>query len=73
MAVPESAVQTVEEKTSVFVRTAEGFDTRPVTLGRRDGGYVEIATGLEPGVQVAASGSFTLKSELGKATAEHSH
>ncbi|MNO38337.1 Cobalt-zinc-cadmium resistance protein CzcB [compost metagenome] len=73
VAVPESAVQTVEEKTSVFVRTAEGFDTRPVTLGRRDGGYVEIATGLEPGVQVAASGSFTLKSELGKASAEHSH
>lgn len=73
VAVPESAVQTVEEKPAVFVRTTEGFDTRTVTLGRRAGGYVEITEGLQSGAQVAASGSFTLKSELGKASAEHSH
>lgn len=73
VAVPESAVQTVEEQPSVFVRTAEGFDTRPVRLGRRDGGYVEVTDGVKSGDRVAASGSFTLKSELGKATAEHSH
>ncbi|BBH45638.1 efflux RND transporter periplasmic adaptor subunit [Pseudomonas sp. KU43P] len=73
VAVPEAAVQTVEEQPSVFVRTAEGFDTRPVKLGRRDGGYVEVTDGVKSGDRVAASGSFTLKSELGKATAEHSH
>ncbi|MCI1021470.1 efflux RND transporter periplasmic adaptor subunit [Pseudomonas putida] len=73
VAVPEHAVQTVEDKPSVFVRTAEGFDTRPVKLGRRDNGYVEITDGLEAGAQVATNGSFTLKSELGKASAEHSH
>ena len=73
VAVPESAVQTVEEKTAVFVRTTEGFDTRRVTLGRRAGGYVEITEGLQSGAQVATSGSFTLKSELGKASAEHGH
>ncbi|MDT3713692.1 efflux RND transporter periplasmic adaptor subunit [Pseudomonas soli] len=73
VAVPESAVQTVEDKASVFVRTSEGFDTRPVKLGRRDNGYVEITDGIEAGAQVAASGSFTLKSELGKASAEHGH
>ncbi|MGF6395393.1 efflux RND transporter periplasmic adaptor subunit [Pseudomonas plecoglossicida] len=73
VAVPESAVQTVEQQPSVFVRTAEGFDTRPVRLGRRDGGYVEVTDGVKSGDRVAASGSFTLKSELGKATAEHSH
>ncbi|MBR7519065.1 efflux RND transporter periplasmic adaptor subunit [Pseudomonas juntendi] len=73
VAVPEHAVQTVEDKPSVFVRTAEGFDTRPVKLGRRDSGYVEITDGIEAGAQVATNGSFTLKSELGKASAEHSH
>ena len=73
VAVPESAVQTVEDKPSVFVRTPEGFDTRPVKTGRRDNGYVEITDGIEAGAQVAASGSFTLKSELGKASAEHGH
>ena len=73
VAVPEHAVQTVEDKPSVFVRTAEGFDTRPVKLGRRDSGYVEITDGIEAGAHVATNGSFTLKSELGKASAEHSH
>ena len=56
-----------------LVRSVDGFEAHPVSLGRRDGGYVEITTGLQAGVEVAASGSFTLKSELGKATAEHSH
>lgn len=71
--VPHAAVQTVEEKPSVFVRSADGFDTHPVTLGRRDGDYVEILDGLPAGALVASRGSFTLKSELGKASAEHSH
>ncbi|MDR0278857.1 MAG: efflux RND transporter periplasmic adaptor subunit [Paucimonas sp.] len=71
--VPFEAVQTVEERPSVFVRNADGFDTRPVTLGRRDGAHVEILDGLAVGDQVATRGSFTLKSELGKASAEHSH
>ncbi|WP_028634895.1 efflux RND transporter periplasmic adaptor subunit [Pseudomonas parafulva] len=73
VAVPEVAIQTVEDKPSVFVRTSEGFDTRPVILGRRDNGYVEITDGINAGAQVATSGSFTLKSELGKASAEHGH
>ncbi|AIR88894.1 efflux RND transporter periplasmic adaptor subunit [Pseudomonas cremoricolorata] len=73
VAVPETAVQTVEDRPSVFVRSPDGFDTRPVTLGRREGGYVEVLKGLESGDQVATDGSFTLKSELGKASAEHSH
>ena len=47
--------------------------TRPVKLGRRDNGYVEVIDGIEAGAQVATSGSFTLKSELGKASAEHGH
>lgn len=71
--VPEAALQTWEEQTVVFARTAEGFEARPVKPGRRDGGQVEIHEGLAAGTQVAAAGSFVLKSELGKGSAEHSH
>ncbi|MCF5708599.1 efflux RND transporter periplasmic adaptor subunit [Pseudomonas syringae] len=70
---PEAAIQTVEDKPSVFVRNDEGFQLTPVTLGRSDGGYVEIVKGLAAGTQVAAAGSFILKSELGKGSAEHAH
>jgi len=73
VAVPEVAIQTVEDKPTVFVRTDDGFKAQPVEIGSRAAGLVEITEGLEPGVQVAAAGSFILKSELGKASAEHSH
>ncbi|CAI8821895.1 membrane fusion protein, heavy metal efflux system [Pseudomonas sp. IT-232MI5] len=73
VAVPETAIQTVEDKSTVFVRTDDGFEARAVELGSRAAGYVEITQGLEPGAQVASAGSFVLKSELGKASAEHSH
>lgn len=73
VAVPETAIQTVEDKTTVFVRTDDGFEARAVELGSRAAGHVEITQGLEPGAQVASAGSFVLKSELGKASAEHSH
>ena len=71
--VPQSALQSWEEQTVVFARTAEGFEARPVQIGRRDAGQVEITAGLDAGTQVAAAGSFVLKSELGKGSAEHSH
>ncbi|CAM3025888.1 MULTISPECIES: efflux RND transporter periplasmic adaptor subunit [Pseudomonas] len=71
--VPAAAIQTVEDKPSVFVRTAEGFMTRHVELGVSENGFVEVRQGLEAGAQVATVGSFVLKSELGKASAEHAH
>ncbi len=73
VSVPETSIQSVEDKPSVFVRNEEGFKLQPVKLGRRDGGFVEITEGLAAGTQVAAAGSFILKSELGKGSAEHAH
>ncbi|MBP5943405.1 MULTISPECIES: efflux RND transporter periplasmic adaptor subunit [Pseudomonas] len=73
VAVPENAIQTVEEKPTVFVRTDDGFKAQTVELGSRAGGFVEITQGLDANAQVASAGSFVLKSELGKASAEHSH
>ncbi|MFP3993316.1 efflux RND transporter periplasmic adaptor subunit [Pseudomonas capeferrum] len=71
--VPQSALQTWEAQTVVFVRTEQGFEARPVQTGRRDAGQVEVTAGLAAGTQVATAGSFVLKSELGKGSAEHSH
>jgi cobalt-zinc-cadmium efflux system membrane fusion protein len=66
VAVPFSAVQTVDGRKSVFVRTKEGFEKRDVVLGRRDGPVVEIASGLSAGETVASSNTFSLKAELSK-------
>lgn len=72
LAVPEQALQTLEDKPVVFVRTADGFLAQPVQTGVSADGFVQVS-GLQAGQQVAAQGSFILKSELGKASAEHSH
>ncbi len=68
---PEAAVQTVEGRDVVFVRTGEGFQATPVTVGTRGGGRVEILSGLPPGTVVATAGAFALKSQLGAGEAEH--
>ena len=67
------AIQTVDGKSIVFVKVSDGFVAQPVELGRSDGKYVEVVKGIKAGTTYAASGSFVLKSELGKGSAEHSH
>jgi cobalt-zinc-cadmium efflux system membrane fusion protein len=69
--VPSTAVQTVEGRTVVFVRTGSGFRAVPVTLGRQDGAAVIVSTGLTGRERIAATNSFTLKSALGAAEAGH--
>lgn len=69
--VPQSAVQTVEGRQVVFVRTDHGFRATPVTLGAPSGDNVVVTSGLRGDEQVAGANSFTLKAELGKGEAEH--
>ncbi|MCW2370871.1 efflux RND transporter periplasmic adaptor subunit [Sphingobium sp. B11D3D] len=69
--VPLTAVQTVEGKTVVFVRTATGFRVTPVQLGDPAGDTVLIRSGLSGRERIATTGSFTLKAELGKSEASH--
>lgn len=73
LTVLSDAVQQLDDQPVVFVRIAEGFLAQPVKLGRSDGKRLEVLSGLSEGQRYAANGSFILKSELGKASAEHSH
>jgi cobalt-zinc-cadmium efflux system membrane fusion protein len=71
IALPEEAVQTVEGREVVFVKTAKGFQTTTVVTGKRGGGRIEIVDGVAPRAVVATRGAFLLKAELGKGEAEH--
>ena len=66
IAVPSVALQTLERKTVVFVRTPTGFKAAPVTAGRRNGDQVLITVGLSGSERIATTNSFTLKAELAK-------
>ena len=73
VAVLSEAIQSIEDKPTVFAQIDGGFIAVPVVPGRSDGKYTEIVSGLNAGTQYAARGSFVLKAEQGKGSAEHAH
>lgn len=68
--VPQDAVQTLGDRSVVFVRTPDGFRAQTVRVAGRSGGMAEIASGLTSGTPVATVNAFLLKAELGKDQAE---
>lgn len=71
--VAKSALQSIEGKRVVFVRTEEGFEKRDIDLGRSDDDAFEVVSGLRPGEEIAVANTFLLKAELGKSEADHAH
>ena len=68
--VPSDAVQTLGDRSVVFVRTAKGFRAQTVRVGTRSGGMAQIVAGLSAGSPIATTNAFLLKAELGKESAE---
>jgi cobalt-zinc-cadmium efflux system membrane fusion protein len=71
--VPAEAIQTVDQKPTVFVKVPGGFMPQAVQPGRSDGKRVEILQGLQGGASVAGAGSFVVKAQQGKGSAGHGH
>ncbi len=73
--IPLSAVQTVDNRTVVFVPGDEEgeFAAHPVTIGRESNRQAEVLQGLEPGSRIVVEGAFILKSELMRGELGHGH
>lgn len=71
--VSTEALQQMGDRTVVFMKVPGGFVPQPVRTGRSDGRRVEILEGLPADAPHAAAGSFVVKSEAGKGSAEHTH
>jgi Cu(I)/Ag(I) efflux system membrane fusion protein len=64
VAVPDSAVIDSGTRQIVFVTKGEGrFEPRPVKLGARGDGYVEVLEGVNEGESVVVSANFLIDSE----------
>jgi cobalt-zinc-cadmium efflux system membrane fusion protein len=73
LAIPDDAVQTVEGTPAVFIPVTgepNTFVKHPVTVGKPVNGMVAVVSGLKEGDQIVTRGSFLLKAELGKGSAE---
>ena len=73
LAVSADAIQTFRDWQVVFVKFGDWFEARPLELGRSDGQWVEVLSGLKPGDEYAAANSFAVKAEIGKLGATHDH
>jgi membrane fusion protein, copper/silver efflux system len=63
-AVPENAIVDSGTKQIVLVAKGDGrFEPRPVKLGRRGGGYVEVVEGVSAGEEVVTSATFLIDAE----------
>lgn len=72
VAVRRSAIQTLENRTIVFVREdGDKIEARPVELGDADPKFVEIRAGLAAGERYVAENSFVVKAEMGKGDGDH--
>jgi len=66
LAVPLTALQSVHGEESVFIEDEDGFEARPVRVGRRGNTFAEVLEGLSLGEKIAVQGTFFLKSEAAK-------
>ena len=73
VAVKSAALQNLDGNRVVFVQKPDGFEPRPLRIGRTDGEVTEVLEGLTAGERYVVANSFVVKSEIEKAGAEHEH
>lgn len=64
--IPGTALETIDGRDVVFVKAAEGFVMKQVTIGKSNKLNVEILDGISAGDIYVSKGGFILKAELQK-------
>ena len=73
VAVKASALQSFRDWEVVFMEDGSTFEIAILELGRRDGAWAEVVSGLSAGQKYAAENSFIIKADILKSGASHDH
>ena len=73
IAIKPEAIQSLRDLPVVFVKQGSYFEGRPIELGVSDANWIEVLSGLSAGEEYAVKNSFTIKAEIEKSGATHSH
>jgi membrane fusion protein, heavy metal efflux system len=73
VAVQAKALQTFRDWDVVFMKDGNLYEIAILELGRRDGDWVEVVSGLAPGTQYVTENSFVVKADVLKSGASHDH
>lgn len=71
--VDNRALQSFRDWTVVFIQLGNSYEIRPLELGRSDGQFTEVLSGLKAGDSYVVENSFLLKADLEKSGAAHDH
>jgi membrane fusion protein, heavy metal efflux system len=73
LAVKVSGLQPFRDFTVVYAQVGETYEVRMLDLGRRDGDYVEVLGGIDPGTTYVSEQSFLIRADIEKSGASHDH
>ena len=73
LAVKSTGLQAFRDSTVVFARVGETYEARMLELGRSDGEYVEVLSGLKPDTEYVSQNSYLIKADIEKSGASHDH
>ncbi|MEK6805758.1 MAG: HlyD family efflux transporter periplasmic adaptor subunit [Pseudomonadota bacterium] len=73
VAIKADALQRFRDWQVAFENSGDLFEARPLELGRNDGEWVEVKSGLRPGARYVAANSFLIKADIEKSGASHDH
>ncbi|NOZ48280.1 MAG: HlyD family efflux transporter periplasmic adaptor subunit [Chlorobi bacterium] len=73
LSIPKTAIETLDNKPVVFVKTGEGFKPHEIKIGRKNDINVEVISGIKPGDVYVSKRGFTLKAELQKSEFGEGH
>ena len=68
LVIENRALQLLDESQVVFVQEGNSFEPRPVELGRTDGQFTEILSGLKPGERYVVENSYLIKADIEKSS-----
>ncbi|KPZ53287.1 efflux RND transporter periplasmic adaptor subunit [Pseudoalteromonas sp. P1-25] len=71
--VKATAVQEFNGKPSVFIKSGNVFEVRPVKLGAKNSEWVEVLEGLSSNSEYVTQNSYVIKADILKSGASHSH
>jgi cobalt-zinc-cadmium efflux system membrane fusion protein len=73
LAVKTAALQRFRDFTVVFAQVGDTYEVRMLELGERDGEWVEVLHGIDPGTPYVVGQSFLIKADIEKSGASHDH
>ena len=71
--VKATAIQEFNGKSSVFIKSGNVFEVRPVKLGSKNSEWVEVLEGLSVNSEYVTENSYVIKADILKSGASHSH